>query len=131
MPTKKFKSSKIAGYCIYYDDLLMTGLPHYRRNWDKYIKQNSAEIELHRDPDNQIDPNALVCSFEAKTLFGRKLLRLGFVDAHTAKDIRDKGIFDFLILRPKKIFLGTNENNQTVFSYYLIGPEEQYEKFFS
>ena len=131
MTTQTFKTPKIAGYCVYFDDLLMTGLPHYRDNWDKYIKQNTAEIELHCDPENQIDSNALVCSFEAKTLFGRKQLRLGFVDSYTANNIAEKGIFDLLILRPKRLFLGTLENNQTVFSYYLIGPEDRYEDFFS
>jgi len=131
MATKTFKTPKISGYCIYFDDLLMTGLPHFRKNWDKYIKQDAAEIQLHHDLDNQIDSNALVCSFEAKSLFGKKQLKLGFVDRYTAKNIAEKGIFNLLILRPKKLFLGTHQNNQTVFSYYLIGPENRYEEFFS
>ena len=108
----------------------MTGLPHFRSNWNKYLKQQSADIVLQRDIDNQAHPNALVCVFEAKTLFGKKQLKLGFVDNYTASDIADKGIFDLLVLWPKRLFLGTNENNQTVFAYDLIGPEGHYEKLF-
>ena len=117
----RLKESRIPdGYQIYFERLPVSGINFRKSNTVSFIKSNSLQIELEREPSNNHDSNAIKVIGIVKRLFGQKRLHLGYVPKEVAQKLVSSG-FDLLVLpRLHKTFLGSD--NYTEIDIQILGP---------
>lgn len=113
------------GFQIYAKSLPLAGSNYRRKNKLLFAESSRQTLCLLREPDNPKDKNAIQIIGECT----EGNYELGYLPRDIAKQINDSGLFDVVLPRLCKIYIGERNDGYVDISYQLIGPKSDKKKF--
>jgi hypothetical protein len=114
-----------SGYRLFADRLEVVGITHHRTDAEKFIRSKRKWLELHREPENPHDPNAIAVLGCTQGLFGVHRRPLGHVPRETAKAMLDAKADGIIRPRLLKTYIGDSGFLEILFQ--IIGPKESFD----
>jgi hypothetical protein len=99
----------------------VTGIHHRKDDAIAFIKGKDHTLEIHLEPKNQFDPNAIAVIGITKGFFGPKRRKIGYIPAEIAKTIADGSAFSSISSRLRQIRL--SDDGYCAVELDLIAPK--------
>lgn len=121
--SKRFLPPIPENYQIFWGDVEVVGVQHYREDTIAFINGKDPKMEIVPESGNGHDPNAIIVFGITKGFFGAKKRKIGYIPAEISKIIAEESLFSVIYPRLRNLYL--SDTGFCIVQFDLIGPKER------